>query len=501
MKHNLDDYIKKLEQQLKGGHVKSTPQEIGYVEEIRDGVVIARELNNASYGEVVQFTSGVKGYIIDLTEDNVGIIVLGDYLQIVANEQIKALGFTLSIPVSDQLLGRVIDPLGTPQDNKAPIPVDKLNPVEKVAPTVVYRKQVSVPLLTGIKAIDALIPVGRGQRELIIGDRGTGKSTIAIDTILNQKGQEVICVYVGIGQKNSKMALVVDLLKKHKALDYTVIVNASASDPVSMQYIAPYSGCAIAEYFMSKGKDVLIIYDDLSKHAWAYRQISLILRRPAGREAYPGDIFYLHSRLLERACRLDDKYGGGSITALPIVETLEGDMSAYIPTNIISITDGQIFLETDLFNAGIRPAINVGISVSRVGGNAQTKAMKQVAGKLKLDLAQYREMAAFSQFESDLDEETKKLLNRGAKVTQVLKQDKNKPYTLEEEIVVLWASHKGLLDTVPVVEVEAFEAKLLELVHLRGAYILETISKEKIISEHTEKKLESLTKELIDKKT
>jgi len=500
MKHNIDDYIKKLEKQLVGEHVKSAPQEIGYVEEIRDGVVMARGLSNASYGEVVEFVSGVKGYIIDLTEDTAGIIVLGDYLPIVANEQIKALGYTLSIPVSDELLGRVVDPLCSPQDNKAPIPADKLYPVEKVAPTVVYRKGVTVPLLTGIKAIDALIPIGRGQRELIIGDRGTGKSTIALDTILNQIGQDVICVYAGIGQKNSKMALVIDLLKKHKALDYTVVVNASASDSASLQYIAPYSACAIAEYFMDKGKDVLVIYDDLSKHAWAYRQISLILRRPAGREAYPGDIFYLHSRLLERACRIDDKYGGGSITALPIVETLEGDMAAYIPTNIISITDGQIFLETDLFNAGIRPAINVGISVSRVGGNAQTKAMKQVAGKLKLDLAQYREMAAFSQFESDLDEETKKLLNRGAKVTQVLKQDKNKPYTLEEEVVVLWASHKGLLDLIPVADVEAFEVKLLELVHLRGEDILATIRKEKIISEDTEKKLVSLTEGLVEAK-
>lgn len=498
MKHDLDEYIKKLEVELIGKNIKPIPQEIGYVEEVRDGVVVGRGLTGVSYGEVVEFASGVKGYVIDLTEDSVGIIVLGDYLSIASNDQIKALGYTLSIPVSNKLLGRVVDPLCMPLDNKASIPAEKSYPVEKIAPTVVYRKQVSVPLMTGIKAIDALVPIGRGQRELIIGDRGTGKSTIALDAILNQIGQDVICVYAGVGQKNSKMALVIELLKKHKALDYTVVVSASASDSASLQYIAPYSACAIAEFFMDQGKDVLVIYDDLSKHAWAYRQISLILRRPAGREAYPGDIFYLHSRLLERACRIDDKYGGGSITALPIVETLEGDMSSYIPTNIISITDGQIFLETDLFNAGIRPAINVGISVSRVGGNAQTKAMKQVAGKLKLDLAQYREMAAFSQFESDLDEETKKLLNRGAKVTQVLKQDKNKPYTLEEEVVVLWASHKGLLDLVPVPGVEAFEIRLLELVHLKGADILHAIKKEKIISEDTEKKLVSLTKGLVE---
>ena len=498
MKNNLDEYIKKVETQLTStSSIKPSMLEVGRVEEIRDGVVIASGLNNASYGEVVEFASGVKGYIIDLTEDRVGIIVLGDYLTIAANDQIKAVGYTLSVPVSDDLLGRVVDPLCNPQDGLAPIKSDQNFPVEKIAPTVVYRKSVSVPLLTGIKAIDALIPIGRGQRELIIGDRGTGKTTIALDTILSQKGENVICIYAGVGQKNSKMALVIDLLRKHKALDYSVVVNASASDSVSMQYIAPYSACAIGEYFMSQGKDVLVIYDDLSKHAWAYRQISLILRRPAGREAYPGDIFYLHSRLLERACRIDDKYGGGSITALPIVETLEGDMSAYISTNIISIPEGQIFLDSDLFNAGIRPAINVGISVSRVGGNAQAKAMKQVAGKLKLDLAQYREMAAFSQFESDLDEETKKLLNRGAKVTQVLKQDKNNPYTFEEEIVILWAAYHGLLDTIPATEVEVFEKKLLETVHLRGKEILESIRKEKNISAETEKKLEALTGDFV----
>lgn len=497
MKNNLDEYIKNVGQKIGTVSLQTTPQEIGYVDEVKDGVVIARNLDNVTFGEVVEFKSGVRGYVIDLTEDRVGIIVLGEYLSIRANDQVKALGYTLSVPVSEKMLGRVVDPLCSPQDNLPSIKADKLYPVEKIAPTVVYRKQVSVPLLTGIKAIDALTPIGRGQRELIIGDRGTGKTTIAIDTILNQMGENVICIYAGVGQKNSKMALVIDLLRKHKALDYSIIVNASASDSVSMQYLAPYTASAIAEYFMDKGKDVLVIYDDLSKHAWAYRQISLILRRPAGREAYPGDIFYLHSRLLERACRIDDKYGGGSITALPIVETLEGDMSAYIPTNIISITDGQIFLETDLFNAGIRPAINVGISVSRVGGNAQTKAMKQVAGKLKLDLAQYREMAAFSQFESDLDEETKKLLNRGAKVTQVLKQDKNQPYSLEEEVVVLWASHKGFLDLVPVAEVETFEKKLLELVHLRGVEILQTIRKEKVISNVVEKKLEELVSELV----
>ncbi|MEK7079101.1 MAG: F0F1 ATP synthase subunit alpha [Patescibacteria group bacterium] len=493
----IDEYLQDIERDLKKSAISINTEEVGLVDEVRDGVALVTGLDNVTFGEVVQFASGIKGYVIDLLEDKVGVVVLGDYLPIKSSEQVKALGYTLSVPVSDAILGRVVDPLCNPQDNLPAIKADKMYPVEKIAPTVVYRKSVSVPLQTGIKAIDALTPIGRGQRELIIGDRGTGKTTIALDTIINQKGQNVICIYCGVGQKNSKMALVVDLLRKNKALDYTVVVNAPAADSVALQYIAPYSASAIAEYFMDKGKDVLVIYDDLSKHAWAYRQISLILRRPAGREAYPGDIFYLHSRLLERSCRIDEKYGGGSITALPIVETLEGDVSAYIPTNIISITDGQIFLETDLFNAGVRPAINIGISVSRVGGNAQTKAMKQVAGKLKLDLAQYREMAAFSQFESDLDEETKKLLNRGAKVTQILKQDKNKPYSLGEEIVVLWAAHKGYLDTVAVNDVEKFEKRMIEIVRMKGHDITKTVQTEKIISPETEAKLEKLVKEVV----
>ncbi|PIY69330.1 F0F1 ATP synthase subunit alpha [Candidatus Roizmanbacteria bacterium CG_4_10_14_0_8_um_filter_39_9] len=493
----IDDYLKEIEKDLNKSAISVNTEEIGFVDEVRDGVVLVTGLDNVTFGEVVEFNSGAKGYIIDLMEDRAGVVVLGDYLHIRSGERVKALNYTLSVPVSEEILGRVVDPLCTPQDNLPTIKMDKMYPVEKIAPTVVYRKSVTVPLQTGVKAIDALTPIGRGQRELIIGDRGTGKTTIALDTIINQKGQNVICIYCGIGQKNSKMALVVDLLRRNNALEYTVVVNAPAADAAALQYIAPYSASAIAEYFMDKGKDVLVIYDDLSKHAWAYRQISLILRRPAGREAYPGDIFYLHSRLLERSCRIDEKYGGGSITALPIVETLEGDVSAYIPTNIISITDGQIFLETDLFNAGVRPAINIGISVSRVGGNAQTKAMKQVAGKLKLDLAQYREMAAFSQFESDLDEETKKLLNRGAKVTQILKQDKNKPYSLGEEIVVLWAAHKGFLDTVGVNDVEKFEKKLIEIVRRKGHDVTSIILKEKIISPETEHKLEKLVKEVV----
>lgn len=494
----VDHYIQQIERELRDSKRTVKTDEVGIVQEIRDGVVLAAGLDNAGFGEVVEFASGVKGYIIDLTEEVVGIVVLGDYLSIQSGEQVKALGYTLSVPVSEKMIGRVVDPMGIAIDGGEAIKADQMNPVEKVAPNVVYRKPVNVPLQTGIKSIDALFPIGRGQRELIIGDRGTGKTTIALDTIINQKGQGVICIYCGIGQKNAKMALVTELLRKQGALEYSIVVSASASDPASLQYLAPYSASAIAEFFMAQGKDVLVVYDDLSKHAWAYRQVSLILRRPAGREAYPGDIFYLHSRLLERACRVDEKYGGGSITALPVIETLEGDVSAYIPTNVISITDGQIFLETDLFNAGIRPAINIGISVSRVGGNAQTKAMKQVAGKLKLELAQYREMAAFSQFESDLDEETKKLLNRGAKVTQLMKQDKNKPYGLGDELIVLWAANKGYLDTVPAQKVNEFEAELLKQIHLQGTKLAHDIEKEKVISPAIEEKLHPFVKAVVD---
>ena len=494
----IDQYLEQIEREIKNSKLDYKTDEVGVVQEIRDGVALAQGLDKAGYGEVVEFASGVKGYIIDMMEDSVGIIVLGDYLTIKSGEQVKALKYTLSIPVSDKLIGRTVDPLGQTIDGGDPLPADKWNPVEKVAPSVVYRKPVNVPLQTGIKSIDALFPIGRGQRELIIGDRGTGKTTIALDTIINQKGQNVICIYCGIGQKNSKIALVSELLRKQGALDYTIIVSASSSDPASLQYLAPYSASAIAEFFMAQGKDVLVIYDDLSKHAWAYRQVSLILRRPAGREAYPGDIFYLHSRLLERACRLEDSSGGGSITALPVIETLEGDVSAYIPTNVISITDGQIFLETDLFNAGIRPAINIGISVSRVGGNAQTKAMKQVAGRLKLDLAQYREMAAFSQFESDLDEDTKKLLNRGAQVTQLMKQDKNKPYRLGEEIVVLWAANKGYIDAVPVLKVTDFENELVKALRLQGEKIIHLIEKEKVVTPHIEELLAPFVKNICD---
>ncbi len=495
----IDSYIKDVEKELKSSKSRKVEEEVGEVVEVKDGVSILTGLNNVTYGEIVEFESGEKGFVIDLNEDSVGVVILGDFLKVKAGEMVKASGRQVSVPVTNEILGRIIDGLGRPIDGGDKIKTDKYYPVEKIAPGIVYRKPVSVPLQTGIKAIDALVPIGRGQRELIIGDRGTGKSTVVIDTILNQKGKDVICIYCAIGQKESNVAQVVDVFKKHKAMDYTVVVAATASDPVSLQYIAPYAATAIGEYFMDQGKDVLVVYDDLTKHAWAYRQMSLILRRPAGREAYPGDVFYLHSRLLERACRLDEKYGGGSLTALPIIETLEGDVSSYIPTNVISITDGQIYLDLDLFNNGIRPAINVGTSVSRVGSAAQAKAMKQVASKLKLDLAQYREMAAFSQFESELDEDTKKLINRGAKVTQVLKQKKHVPYDLATEVAVIWAAIKGYLDEVPVDRVEEFETSLIEDLSLRGKSLLASINKKKKIDEEDEKMLKKYVKENVEK--
>lgn len=487
----LDQYIKEIEKELgsrKGISVQT--QEVGVVTEVKDGVVTLSGLDNIGYGDIIEFENNEKAMVIDLLEDSVGAIVLGDYLGITAGNKAKGTGITLSIPVEDAILGRVVDPLMRALDGKADIKSKTYYPIERLAPGIVERQSVSVPLQTGIKAIDALIPIGRGQRELIIGDRGTGKTTIAIDTIINQKGQDVVCIYCAIGQKKSKIATIVELLKQKRAMDYTVVVNAAASDPVTLQYLAPYAATAVAEFFMDKGKDVLIIYDDLSKHAWAYRQVSLILRRPAGREAYPGDVFYLHSRLLERSARINKEHGGGSITSLPIIETLENDVSAYIPTNVISITDGQIFLESDLFNSGIRPAVNVGLSVSRVGSAAQTKAMKQVAGKLKLDLAQYRELSAFSQFESDLDEQTKKLLNRGAKVTQLLKQKQSEPYTLAEQVAVLWAGTKGYLDEMDLEKVPEFEVSFLEDLRTRGKKILAEINKNKEVTELIEKDLE-----------
>lgn len=493
---SFDQYITEIEKELstpKKTSVKT--EEVGNVLEVKDGIVSLSGLENVGYGELIEFENGVRAMVIDLVEDNVGAIVLGDYLHIKAGDTARATGNTLSIPVGEGILGRVVNPLGDAIDGGEKLKSETLYPIEKTAPGVVTRKSVSVPLQTGIKSIDALVPIGRGQRELIIGDRGVGKTTIALDTIINQKDSGVICVYCAIGQKNSKVANTIELLRSHDALKYSVIVSASASDSATLQYLAPYSACAVAEYFMDKGKDVLIIYDDLSKHAWAYRQVSLILRRPAGREAYPGDVFYLHSRLLERALRRDEEHGGGSITALPIIETLEGDVSAYIPTNVISITDGNIILDSDLFNAGMRPAINVGLSVSRVGSAAQTKAMKQVAGKLKLDLAQYRELSAFSQFESDLDPETKKFLNRGAKVTQVLRQDKYKPFELASEVAIIWAATNGYLDDLPIEKVNDFETKYLTDLRLRGKELLKRINEKRLLEKQDEEELKKFVQD------
>ncbi|OGI84331.1 F0F1 ATP synthase subunit alpha, partial [Candidatus Nomurabacteria bacterium RIFCSPLOWO2_01_FULL_33_17] len=419
-------------------------------------------LSDIKASEMVNFAGGEVGVALNLDEDSVGIIILSDFSKIKEGDEVRATGKILEVPVSDSQIGRVLNALGMPIDGKGAIKTDKSNPIEKVAPGVITRKSVDQPVQTGIKAIDAIIPIGRGQRELIIGDRQTGKTAIAIDAILNQKGQNMICVYVSIGQKDSKLRKIQARLEEGGAMDYTIIVSAGASEPSPLAYIAPYTGVSIAEYFMDQGKDVLIIYDDLSKHAVAYREISLLLRRPPGREAYPGDVFYLHSRLLERACRRNADYGGGSITALPIIETQAGDISAYIPTNVISITDGQIFLETDLFYKGIRPAVNVGFSVSRVGSSAQIKAMKKVAGTLKLDLAQFRELEAFAQFGSDLDDATKRQLERGKRAVEVLKQPQYSPVVVEHQVAVLYALVKGYMDDIAIDKIKEFETALVE---------------------------------------
>ncbi len=464
-------------------------RQVGHVLSVADGVARISGLPQVAYQERIVFATGVSGVAINLEEDVVGAIILGDYLSICEGDEVRGTGELLSIPVSDGFLGRVITPLGEPIDGKGPVHAKKKYPLEKIAPNVTARRPVSTALQTGIKAIDAIIPIGRGQRELIIGDRNTGKTAITIDTIINQKQEGVVCIYVAIGQKMSRIAHVVSDLAKYKALDHTIIVAASASDPASFQYLAPYAGCALGEYFMDQGKDALVIYDDLTKHAWAYRQISLILKRPSGREAYPGDVFYLHSRLLERACRLDEEHGGGSLTALPIIETQANDVSAYIPTNVISITDGQLFLEPDLFNAGQRPALNVGISVSRVGSSAQIKAMKKVAGSLKLDLAQYRELAAFAQFSSDLDEATKKQIDRGARMVELLKQGQYAPIPVSVQVAVIWAAVNGYLDDVAVADITRFEKEFREHLDVSYAKILHAISKEKALNAEIEAKL------------
>lgn len=459
MSNNL---VENLRKEIEAFKADIKTEKVGHVLELFDGIAKVSGLSEIRSSEMVTFPGGETGVALNLEEDAVGVIILGDFSRIKEGDEVKATGRILEIPVSDSILGRVVNAIGLPIDGKGAIKATKTYPIEKVAPGVVTRLSVDQPVATGIKVIDAIIPVGRGQRELIIGDRQTGKTALAIDTILNQKGQNMICVYVSIGQKDSKLRKIEARLEEGGAMAYTIIVSAGASEAAALSYIAPYTGVSIAEYFMDQGKDVLIIYDDLSKHAVAYREISLLLRRPPGREAYPGDVFYLHSRLLERACRRNEKYGGGSITAFPIIETQAGDISAYIPTNVISITDGQIFLETDLFYKGIRPAVNVGSSVSRVGGTAQIKAMKKVAGTLKLDLAQFRELEAFAQFGSDLDDATKRQLERGKRAVEVLKQLQYSPIKTEQQIVTLYALTKGYMDDVPVEKIKEFEQNLTE---------------------------------------
>ncbi|MDD2807351.1 MAG: F0F1 ATP synthase subunit alpha [Patescibacteria group bacterium] len=484
--------IDALTQQLKQYKADPAVEKVGTVLEIGDGIAKISGLSSAMAGEMLDFGNGVMGVALNLEEDFVGAIVLGDYQKIIQGTTVKTTGRILEVPVGDGMIGRVVDALGQPLDGRGAISTKTFYPLEKIAPRVITRQGVSVPLQTGIKAIDGMIPIGRGQRELIIGDRQTGKTSIAIDTIINQKGQDVICIYVAIGQKSSKVARIVSELTNGGAMDYTTVVLASSSDPASLLYLSPFAGCAIGEYFMDQGKDVLVIYDDLSKHAVAYREIALVLRRPPGREAYPGDIFYLHSRLLERAARLSKDYGGGSLTALPIIETQAGDISAYIPTNVISITDGQIFLETDLFYQGVRPAINTGLSVSRVGSAAQIKAMKKVAGKMKLDMAQYRELAAFAQFGSDLDEATRKQIHLGQRLTEVLKQGQFQPLPVVLQVTILYAATNGYLDDVPVEKVREFEAGLLGYAQAHGQAILKNIAEKKEIVEATEHQLRGL---------
>lgn len=474
--------LEKFETQL---NIKDT----GIVIAVGDGIARVYGLKNVMASELVEFEGGVFGMALNLEEDNVGCIILGDDKHIKEGSIAKTTGKIVQVPVGEGLMGRVINPLGQPLDGKGPIPYKKTRPVEQKAWGVVYRQPVKEPLQTGIEAIDSMIPIGRGQRELILGDRQTGKTAIVVDTIINQKGQDVFCIYVAIGQKMSTVAQVIDTFQKYGAMDYTCVVVASSSDPAPLQFLAPYSGCAIGEEFRDNGKHALVIYDDLTKHAWAYRQVSLLLRRPPGREAYPGDIFNLHSRLLERAAKMSDEKGGGSLTAIPIIETQLGDVSAYIPTNVISITDGQIYLETDLFNAGIRPAINVGISVSRVGGKAQIKAMRKVAGKLRLELAQFRELAAFAQFASELDPQTRSQLIRGERLTELLKQDQYAPKPVEVQVMEIYAGTAGFLDSLPLEYVKKFQHELVEFIQKKYPSIPQSIKQTSDLTQESEKLL------------
>ena len=490
------DIASAIRQEIKGFGTTLSMVDVGAVVEIGDGIVRIQGLAAARYNELLQFPNDVMGIAMNLEEDNVAAIILGEYAGIKEGDEVQCTGRIAEVPVGEALIGRVVDPLGRPLDGKGAVKVEKTRALERVAPNVTQRKSVDTPVQTGIKAIDSIIPLGRGQRELIIGDRSTGKTAIALDTIINQRGGDLTCIYVAVGQKTSKVARVVATLEEYGAMVHTIVVAANASDSVALQYLAPYTGCVMGEEFMEQGKDALVIYDDLSKHAWAYRQLSLLLRRPPGREAYPGDVFYLHSRLLERAAKYADEFGGGSLTALPIIETQAGDVSAYIPTNVISITDGQIYLETDLFNAGIRPALNVGISVSRVGSKAQTRAMRQVAGRLRLELAQFRELAAFAQFgTAELDRATRAQLERGQRLTEILKQPQYVPMPVENQVVILYAAINGYLDDVAVDKLGDFEASLQTFIEASHPEIGQAIVREKEISAGTEEALKAAIQE------
>lgn len=486
MRAKPEEIVSVLREEIQNYDTRVRRDETGTVLEVGDGIATVYGLDQAVYGELVELDTGVKGMVMNLARDSVGVVLLGSEAGVREGTVVRRTGRAADVPVGDGLIGRVVDVLGQPIDGLGPIETNETRPIEHEASGVVSREPVNVPLQTGILAIDAMVPIGRGQRELIIGDRQTGKTAIAVDTILNQKGQDVICIYVAIGQKASTVARIQDTLKKHGAMDYSIIVSSTASESAPLQYIAPYSGAAMGEYFMGKGKDVLIVYDDLSKHAVAYRTLSLLLKRSPGREAYPGDVFYLHSRLLERACRLTKEYGGGSMTALPIIETQAGDVSAYIPTNVISITDGQIFLETELFHSGVMPAVNPGISVSRVGGSAQIKAMKKVAGKLKLLYSQYRELQSFAQFGSDLDKDTRDRLEQGARIVEVLKQDRNAPVDVAYQVCILYAVIGGYLKDVPVERIREFELELYPWMEANAADVLKAIRETKDLSKDTE---------------
>jgi F-type H+/Na+-transporting ATPase subunit alpha len=481
-----DEISKIIRQQIEGFDTSVEISEVGTVIQTGDGIAEIYGLERVMAGELLDLPHEVAGIALNLEEDKVGAVLFGDYEKIKEGDQVRRTKRIMSVPVGEAIIGRVLDPLGRPLDGRGPIDTDQFSPLERIAPGVMDRQPVREPMLTGLKAIDSMVPIGRGQRELIIGDRQTGKTAVALDAIINSKGKDLICIYVAIGQKESTVAQVKKTLEDYDADSYTVIVDASASSPAAMQYIAPYAGCAMGEYFRDRGQHVLCIYDDLSKHAWAYRAISLLLKRPPGREAYPGDVFYLHSRLLERAAKLSDQLGGGSLTALPIIETQAGDVSAYIPTNVISITDGQIYLETDLFHSGVRPAINVGNSVSRVGGSAQTKAMKQVAGTLRLALAQYRDLAAFAQFGSDLDKATQAQLSRGQRLTEILKQPQYSPMPVEQMVLIIWAADKGLTDDVAIEDLKKFEQGLQAFVENTHGSILEKIRDRKKLDDEIE---------------